>query len=594
MSTSAQRKGRKHAAGESMAAMVVRPWLSKAVYHLKDPSKPQADSEIYTYLATPERLGVGLAPALLIHAHVNESIRGSPKSDRLNPRILRAQSHDPKIAWGHIVGQKLSLKRACEVEEFRRRKEVIMLRTQLACLGAHYHLGLHGCPGNIELGKDAGRCPLPPASSMRGAYLPQRIALSEATLLKRRLQYKRLSSVQSLEGILKLANGLLLLLLLGGAIEQLQMHHMESEEITRIGQGLIKYANALAAYEANTGAPHPHAGPNARNATKRATSGGLPLTDSQEELWFGSIAIGTPPQTYTVDFDTGSSDLFVPASTCQNCGSHTSYDPSASSTSQDLGQSFKLSFGDGSTTEGEQFSDVVTIAGLTATTQTLGAATTYSQSFTDGPTDGLMGLAFPSLSAYPASPFFNTLVSEKQVAAGVFSLFLAESGSELFLGGDNPALHKNDFNWNTVTQQGFWQIALDSVNVGGQAAVTGLQGVIDSGTTLIVGDTDHVAAFYQSIPGSQDISNVVGSPGSFGFPCKSAPTDVSFTFGGQTYSVDPKFFNLGAVSQGSDLCMGAIVAQDLGSFWVVGDVFMRNVYTSFDFDNSRVGFATLA
>jgi cathepsin D len=79
-------------------------------------------------------------------------------------------------------------------------------------------------------------------------------------------------------------------------------------------------------------------------------------------------------KSYTVDFDTGSSDLFLPASTCDStCKGHTLYDPSASTTSKALGTSFSLSYGDGSTVSGSQYTDDVTLAGLTATSQTLGA-----------------------------------------------------------------------------------------------------------------------------------------------------------------------------------------------------------------------------
>jgi cathepsin D len=56
-------------------------------------------------------------------------------------------------------------------------------------------------------------------------------------------------------------------------------------------------------------------------------------------------------------------------------------------------------------------------------------------------------------------------------------------------------------------------------------------------------------------------------------------------------------FNLGATSSGSDQCVGALASQDFGlgsNIWLLGDSFMKNVYTSFDFGNDQVGFATLA
>src|SRR5258708_20704671 len=72
------------------------------------------------------------------------------------------------------------------------------------------------------------------------------------------------------------------------------------------------------------------------------------------------------PRHDTVDFDTGSSDLFLPSSKCRaDCSGHKLYNPKASSTAKDLHKTFSLSFGDGSTVEGEQYTDVVGLAGLT-------------------------------------------------------------------------------------------------------------------------------------------------------------------------------------------------------------------------------------
>ena len=64
-----------------------------------------------------------------------------------------------------------------------------------------------------------------------------------------------------------------------------------------------------------------------------------------------------------------------------------------------------------------------------------------------------MGLAFPSLSSYPATPYFNTLISQGVVSAGQFGFKLASSGSSLFLGGADSSLYTGAINWNPVTKQ---------------------------------------------------------------------------------------------------------------------------------------------
>ena len=56
-------------------------------------------------------------------------------------------------------------------------------------------------------------------------------------------------------------------------------------------------------------------------------------------------------------------------------------------------------------------------------------------------------------------------------------------------------------------------------------------------------------------------------------------------------------FNFGEAGAGSGLCYGAVVGKDLSlgdNVWLLGDRFMKNVYTAFSFDNNAVGFATLA
>lgn len=127
-----------------------------------------------------------------------------------------------------------------------------------------------------------------------------------------------------------------------------------------------KYENGFEAYLRNTGEAHPLYTAPDFNITRRATGAIAPTDENSGELWQGTISVGTPPVTYTVDFDTGSSDLFLPGPKCTtNCAGHKKYTPSASSTAVDKRKKFSLAYGDGSTVSGEQYYDTVTVAGLT-------------------------------------------------------------------------------------------------------------------------------------------------------------------------------------------------------------------------------------
>ncbi|KAL1950396.1 hypothetical protein VTO73DRAFT_5520 [Trametes versicolor] len=324
--------------------------------------------------------------------------------------------------------------------------------------------------------------------------------------------------------------------------------------------------------------------------------GAVPLTDQSFDLeWTGPITIGTPSQNFTLDFDTGSSDLWVPAASCASCGSHALYDPSASSSGSKQNGTFSIQYGDGSTTSGLPYTDTVTVGGITVTNQVFAAVTNESAQFTSDPADGVFGLGFPALSRLGGQPFMFAAMAQGAAPSGEFAFKLDQNGSELFIGGTNPALYTGDIEFHNVTSKlsGFWQIGGGSVSVGGKAVASDFEAVIDSGSTIISAPPAAAKAFWDAVDGAQVFD---ADQGLWAVPCAAVP-EVAFSWGGKTWTISADDFNAGLTDVGSTLCVGGLAGADLGlgeDTWLLGDTFMKSAYTVFSVDKSAVGFAQLA
>ncbi|KAJ7270727.1 acid protease [Mycena haematopus] len=331
-----------------------------------------------------------------------------------------------------------------------------------------------------------------------------------------------------------------------------------------------------------------------RVETRQAES----LADEEDDVeWAGTISIGTPGQKFLIDFDTGSSDLWVPSSSCKSstCSSKSKYRASSSSTGAKQSGTFSIEYGDGSSVSGPVYQDTVSVAGVVATKQLFSPVTTLSSSFADDPTDGILGLAFPAISSLKNGvPFFNTANQEGTVSANQFGFLLASNGSELFLGGTDATKYTGELEFHDVdTTSGFWQVTGVKAKVGTTTVVSGIETIIDSGTTIMYGPPASVKKLYAAVEGAKlfDSEN-----GYYSFPC-ATPPQIAFNWGGQDWVISAANINLGQTEEGSSLCVGALAGQDIGlgdNVWLLGDSFMKNVYTAFDFGEEAVGFAAIA
>ncbi|KAG2406437.1 aspartic proteinase-like isoform X3 [Vigna umbellata] len=247
----------------------------------------------------------------------------------------------------------------------------------------------------------------------------------------------------------------------------------------------------------------------------------VPLKNYLDAQYFGEIGIGTPPQTFTVVFDTGSSNLWVPSSKCYfslACYTHNWYKPKKSRTYVKNGTSCKINYGSGSIS-GYFSQDSVKVGNAVVKQLDFIEATREgSLSFLSAKFDGILGLGFQEISVANSVPLWYKMVDQNLISEKVFSFWLngdpnAKKGGEIVFGGVNPKHFKGDHTYVPVTEKGYWQIEIGDFFIGGASTGVcegGCAAIVDSGTSLLAGPTPVVA----------EINHAIGAEGVLSVECK--------------------------------------------------------------------------
>eukprot|EP00401_Gymnodinium_catenatum_P066514 CAMPEP_0117514758 /NCGR_PEP_ID=MMETSP0784-20121206/30232_1 /TAXON_ID=39447 /ORGANISM="" /LENGTH=350 /DNA_ID=CAMNT_0005310559 /DNA_START=160 /DNA_END=1212 /DNA_ORIENTATION=+ len=322
-----------------------------------------------------------------------------------------------------------------------------------------------------------------------------------------------------------------------------------------------------------------------RSGSEPQHSSPLPQRNVQNSLYVGVIQIGTPAQQFRVQFDTGSSDLWIPGSTSIGDGKVV-YDHTHSSTYSANGTKFYIGYGDGSHFAGTFSKDLLDFGGgVVIPSFTFAEVTNVSdpsKTYLGQPYDGILGLAWPALGDGGDIPLaaLTPLLDEP-----LFSFFLGNySAGELLLGGVDGSRYAGELTYVPLSATTYWQVDVDAVMVGNSVVSSKRQTtIIDSGTPQVCGPASDIARIMDMWKATDT------GDGVYTVDCDAKLASLTFVMASRTYTLAGNDVISGRMPSGR--CILGVVAQDGPLDWAFGDVFMRKFYTVFDVGQKRIGFA---
>lgn len=349
-------------------------------------------------------------------------------------------------------------------------------------------------------------------------------------------------------------------------------------------------------------------------------------------LYIANISIGTPPQSMSVQLDTGSSDLWVPSTVstmCRNpsCDTWGAFDETASETFKPLltPDDFYIAYGDDSEYQGNYFSDKLVIGDAEVEGMTMAVVKDAANLVGDGSSadnNGLMGIGFDSNQARAATldvkPFpgvVSQLKNQGLIKTLSYSLWLDDidslTGAILFGGvdtskynGDLIALPMVGFNPNDFGEVNELAIEMTSVGItdanGEMTTISDSDfiapALLDSGTTI----TYLPSSLAQPI---LEAAGAVMDPNIFTpqVPCNLSTSKASYVFGfggpsGPKISIplsqlvdDPSEPEI-SFADGTPACGLLLIEADDGRA-ILGDSFLRSAYVVYHLGAKTIALA---
>lgn len=323
------------------------------------------------------------------------------------------------------------------------------------------------------------------------------------------------------------------------------------------------------------------------------------LQNSDLVEYFGQVAVGSPPQYFKVVFDTGSGILWVPSHLCtgEACQDHTRlYQNKDKTLKVDRGY-VNIKYGTGRM-RGRRATDLVQVAGISVRNQDFLLSTDENGLvFRNGRFDGVMGLGRQQLAGILSRgesgrgvPFYINAVEEEKLAEPKFSIYVSKHMGRpgaVVLGGVNPKLFRGPIFTHKGHSPAYWMVSLGTMRVGNTVvtASRGARGIVDSGTSLLVGPPQIIESILPHVRARPDCSNLD--------ELQTLHINMEDTSGRTvTYKLTPDDY----VMKRNGSCKTGIAIMKIQlkmphPIVILGDTFLRKYYSVFNHNTGEIGFA---
>ncbi|XP_049780921.1 lysosomal aspartic protease-like isoform X3 [Schistocerca cancellata] len=317
--------------------------------------------------------------------------------------------------------------------------------------------------------------------------------------------------------------------------------------------------------------------------------------------FYGEIGLGHPAQKVKMIFDTAWANTYVASEKCSYfniaCRLHNRYDAKKSTTYVKDGTPFNVDLGSSNLT-GFLSTDRLNIGHLVVENQTFAEIVKLPMMYLFSIADGVVGLAYDSLSIDNVVPVFYNIMKQNLIKAPpIFSFYInrdrtTDRGGNLILGASEKKHYNGSFTYLPVTKKEYWQFHMDKIDVDlGTKLIpfceNGCEALIDTSTTTITGPASEIEKIHELLPVSPFVL------GRYRVPCNKViklPA-IHFVLQGKNFTLKGPDYVQEITKWGFTVCLSALVGNEASNIWSLGASFIAQYYTEFDMKSDRIGFA---